>query len=478
MTASFAYQVRDPRGNLHEGVIDAATADDASQQLRRDGFQVLQLTEEESSSLGLFPRSVKRTELVYVTNQLAVMVDTGIPLAIALQGIEEQEQNPTLKHILKQIRNEVEQGQDFSAALAKHPKLFDKTYISLIRASEATGALGPMLERIADYQRKELESRAKVKAAMAYPVVMLVLAIGITIFLLTFVMPKFAPMFVSKGIDLPKPTIVAMAISNSLINYWYLWIVGIIGSIVGFIQGRKTEVGRQFWDRVKISVPLMGPMNRKIVISRSIRTLGTMLSSGIPMLDALKLSSDVAGNHHYEKLWREVSERVMAGEQICETLRGNPLFPQMLVQMISAGEQTGQLGKVLERVSNYYEQEVETSLKAVTSIIEPLLIVVMGGVVGTIGMAMMLPIFSLSKSGGEGESRQYAEGSMQLGGGCHDKLSAAFVLTAYRILHSAYFPTGPRARAWRDGCGARREGGRGGGFRWASRNTLCGAFLS
>jgi type IV pilus assembly protein PilC len=398
VSVSFAYQVRDPRGNVLDGVVKAANADDATQQLRREGFMVVALKEEDDAEAApLFPRRITRTEVMYLTNQLAVMVDTGIPLSTALAGICSQERNPSMKRVVQELCDAVEQGDDFSAALAKHRKLFNKTFVSLVKASEATGSLGPMLDRIAVYLRKELDSRGKVRAAMAYPTVMFVLAVGVTIFLLTFVMPKFTPIFAARGAALPAPTKLMMVVSGALINYWWAWLVVGVVAVVGFVFGRRTEPGRRIWDTVKINLPLIGPMTRKVVISRSIRTLGTMLSSGIPMLDALKLAGEVSSNWHYEKLWQSVAEQVTEGKQVCEALTSNPLFPAMLVQMISAGEQTGKLGPVLERVSNYYEEEVETSLKAVTSVIEPIMITVMGAVVGTIGMALMLPIFSLSR---------------------------------------------------------------------------------
>jgi type IV pilus assembly protein PilC len=328
------------------------------------------------------------------------MVDTGITLSAALDNIIQQEQNPSLKAVLADLKSAVEEGADFSAALARHPKLFDKTYISLVKASEATGTMGKMLERIAGYLRKELETRGKVRAAMAYPAVMMVLAVGVTIFLLTFVLPKFTPLFERKGVELPKPTRLMMNLSALLLDYWYAWAAAAVVLPLAVVLARRTESGRQAWDWLKINLPILGPMFRKVVISRSIRTLGTLLSSGIPMLDALELSADVAGNYHYERLWRSVGQTVTEGRQVCQALAGSPLFPPMLVQMISAGEQTGKLGPVLERVSNYYDQEVETSLKTVTSLIEPLMIAVMGVVVGGVALALLLPIFTLSRTPG------------------------------------------------------------------------------
>ena len=398
---NFRYRGRDTMGKVQEGTLEAESAEQAKQQLRQRGVQVLELNEDDTEEAeGLFARRVTRTEIVYATNQLAVMVDTGISLSSALEGMLAQEQNPTFRKILRELNAAVQGGEDFSAALARHPKLFDRTYIALVKASEATGLLGPMLDRVAGYLRKELETRGKVRAAMAYPTVMMGLAIAVTIFLLTFVMPKFTPLFARKGIALPKPTIVCMAISDSLMGYWWAWLIGGTALALGVFFGRRTPTGRRIWDGIRISLPLIGPMHRKVVISRTVRTLGTMLSSGIPMLDALQLAAEVAGNVHYEELWSRVAQLVASGQQVHESLSGSPLFPPMLVQMMAAGEQTGKLGPVLERVSNYYDQEVETSLKAVTSIIEPLMISVMGVIVGTIGLALLLPIFSLSKAAG------------------------------------------------------------------------------
>jgi len=395
---TYQYRVRDPLGNVHSGTIEAPTPEDATQQLRRDGFQVLELEEDDAEGSGpLLGRRVTKHDVIYATSQLAIMVDTGITLSNALDGVLRQEENPALRKILSELKDAVESGEDFSAALARHPKLFGKTYVSLVKASEATGTLGPMLERIAGYLRKEVETRGKVRAAMAYPTVMMVLAVGVTVFLLTYILPKFTPLFKSRGTELPKPTLLMMAISDAFIGYWYFWLAGLILAIAGYVLAKRTESGRQLLDHVKINLPILGSMFRKVIISRSVRTLGTMLSSGVPMLDAIKLCGEVSGNYHYEKTWAEVRDQVAGGKRICEVLAGNPLFPRVLVQMIASGEETGRLDYVLERVSTYYDLEVETALKTATSLIEPIMIAVMGVVVGGIGMALMLPIFSLSR---------------------------------------------------------------------------------
>jgi len=366
----------------------------------RFGEEAGETAGENVAETSLFPRPVRRHEIIYLTNQLAIMVDTGVTLSSALTSILQQEQNPTLRRVLAELRSAVEAGEDFSAALARHPKYFDHTYVSLVRVSEATGSLPEMLDRIGTYLRKQLETRNKVRAAMAYPAVMLVMAICVTVFLLTWVMPKFTPIFDNRGMQLPTPTRIMMTASDVLIGYWYLWVGGTVALIAGGIASLRTEPGRQAWDWLKISLPVLGSAMRKVIISRTIRTLGVMVQSGISMLDALRLAADVSGNRHYERLWLRVLDEVTNGAEIHAALAGSPLLPSTLVQMIRSGEETGKLDKVLARVSDYYDQEVETALKAATSLIEPLMIAGMGVVVGGIGLALLLPVFSLSKPGG------------------------------------------------------------------------------
>ena len=394
---SYAYRVRDPLGNVLDGTIQALSTEEASQQLRRDGFQILELEEEGDAVGDLFPRRVTKKDLIFATSQLAIMVDTGITLSSALAGMEEQEANPSLRKVLSELRQAVEEGESFSDALSRHPKLFDKTYISLVKASEASGNMGAMLDRIADYMRAEVETVGKVRAAMAYPGVMLVMAVGVTIFLLTYILPKFTPIFRSRGTELPTPTKIMMGMSDVLLDNWYFWLAGAIAVGTAYFFGRRTDAGRQVLDTTKIHLPILGPLFRKVTISRSIRTLGTMLASGVPMLDSLRLCGEVAGNYHYERLWENVREEVTAGKRICESLQGTPLIPPVLIQMIASGEETGKLDYVLERVSSYYDREVEMAIKTATSLIEPIMIAAMGVVVGGIGMALLLPIFSLSR---------------------------------------------------------------------------------
>jgi type IV pilus assembly protein PilC len=303
--------------------------------------------------------------------------------------------------VLMDLKTSVEQGDDFSTALARHPRHFDKTYVSLIKSSEQTGTLGQMLETVSDYVRNQLETRHKVRAAMAYPSVMALLAVSVTVFLLTYILPKFEPLFSRKGVKLPKITTVMMTASSALIDYWYLWLIGLAVIIFTYVFGRQTEPGRKILDRIKIQLPLIGTLSRKVTLSRSVRTLGTMIGSGVSVLDALRLTAEVAGNWYYEQAWLRVLDQVTEGRRISESLRDEKdLFPPTLIQMIDAGEETGKLDVVLAKVSSFYDREVETSLKATTSMIEPLMICAMGVIVGGIALGLLMPIFQLSRPSG------------------------------------------------------------------------------
>ncbi len=395
----FTYKARDPLGRSHEGTLEATNREAATQNLRRDGFSVVSL-EESAGEMQLFPRPIKKAEIIYTTAQLAIMVDTGIRLSDALDGIAKQEENASLRRLLQDVKGGIESGESFSHVIERYPKHFDKTYVALVKASEQTGSLGAMLDRIAGYLRSQMETRAKVRAALAYPCVMLVLAVAVTIFLLTYILPQFEPLFERQGTKLPTITRVMLTASRAFLDYWAAWLIGGAALAIGGFFFRKMEAGRLTIDWLKLNTPIIGPMVRRIALSRSISTLGTMLQSGVSVLDALQLTAEVSGNYYFEQAWRRVMDEVTNGNRICEALQKEPLFPRTLLQMIAAGEETGQLDSVLAKVSGYYDREVETALKTTTSLIEPLLITVMGFVVGTIGLGLLLPIFSLSRPGG------------------------------------------------------------------------------
>jgi type IV pilus assembly protein PilC len=396
---TFTYQARDTLGKLIEGTLDVDSRDEAVLRLKKDGLTVVEL-EEDAGRVELLPRRIKLSDIIFVTSQLAVMVETGINVSTALGSIAEQESNSALKTVLLDLRARVEAGEDLSSSLARHPQQFDKTYIALIKAAEQTGKLGEMLETVSNYLRSQLETRQKVRAAMAYPSIMAVLAVGVTIFLLTYILPKFEPLFMKKGVKLPKPTIIMMFASDILLDYWPLWIALALGLVAAWFFGRRTQSGRQAIDWLMINIPIIGPMCRKVTISRSLKTLGTMVASGVSMLDAIRLTGEVAGNYYFEQIWMRVLAEITQGNRIVESLKHESLMPPTLVQMIGAGEETGKLDTVLAKVSSYYDREVETSLKATTSLIEPLMICIMGVIVGGIALGLLMPIFQLSRPSG------------------------------------------------------------------------------
>ncbi len=395
----FTYQAKDPHGALRTGEVSCDSSEAASQQLRHQGLYVLSLDlvpEGNAATISVFARRVTRNEIVDFASMMAVMVDAGVPLSNALEGLVAQTDNPTLKLMLENVQRGVQAGEDLSAALARYPKHFDRAFVNLVRASEASGSLGPMLDRIATQYRGEAETRSRIKGALIYPAAMVTMCVGVIVFLLTYVFPKLMPLFAGREKDIPGPTKVLLAVSRSITTYWP-WYVGGLVLLSGcgvFLFRQKT--GRIMLDWLKIHLPPFGSLCRKVALSRSLRTLSTTLNAGVPMLEALQLSAGVSNNHFYENCWLDVSDKVTTGRQVHEALQCHSLFPKMLIQMIASGEKSGQLGKVLEKVSDFLDREVSNAVKTVTSLLEPLIITVLGSAIGGIAVAMLLPIFKLS----------------------------------------------------------------------------------
>jgi type IV pilus assembly protein PilC len=400
----FEYLARDAAGKMQSGVISAETTADAARKLRQDGLITLSVTETRSATRSatpsLFARRVTRGDIVYLSSQLAVMVDAGIPVASAIGGLARQSDNPSMKSMLERIQQDVEGGVDFSAALAKYPRCFDGVYVNLVKAGEVSGLLGALLERIAMQMRSDLEQRQKVRGALMYPGVMAAMCLGACAFLLSFVLPKISPMFVARGIELPTPTVVMLAASHVLTRYWWACLLG-AGGLIGFWwHARRQWWGRLAYDWLILRIPVLGPLMKKAILARTTRTFAAMLNAGVPVLDGIQLCAAVSENIFYERAWKDLADKVTTGCQIHEVLESNPLFPKTLVQMIGSGEQTGKLGMVLGRVGNYYDSEVSIAIKSATSLLEPLMVAGMGVVIGGLALAMLLPIFKLSSHTG------------------------------------------------------------------------------
>ena len=298
--------------------------------------------------------------------------------------------------MLMQIRKDIESGRQFSDALLRYPKTFSPLYINMIKASELSGGFSKMLDRIAIYLDQQIDTRNQVRGAMIYPGIILCMAIGVTIFLLTFVLPRFTSLFAGKEALLPLPTKMLLAMSDFMINYWYIVIALVVASAWGIALMLKTEWGKLAFDKTKLRVPLFRSLFRALYISRSLHTMGQLINAGVPMLDTLAITADISGNILYKRMWRTVYGAVKQGKKIAAPLQRTPLLPKSVIQMISAGEESGKLGEVLDEVSTYYARELRAVIKTVTAMIEPLMIVLMGAIVGFIAMAIILPIFKMS----------------------------------------------------------------------------------
>ena len=400
---TYRYESRNASGKVQAGVISAASLSAASTDLRNRGEYILALAPVEEGkkkgfqlgSLNLsFGPSAKDVQAF--TSQLAVMIRAGISIRAAIEGIADQVQNPKFREMLVQMKKDVESGKQFSEALMRYPKVFSPLYINMVRASELSGGFSKMLDRIAGYLSQQIETASMVRGAMIYPGIIGTMAVGTTIFLLTFVLPRFLVIFKGKEKALPAPTKLLMAMSSFMVNYWYVLLFGVIAAVWGFLMLIKTDWGRVWWDKVKLTLPLFKKLFRALYISRSLHTMGQLINAGVPILDTLGITAEISGNAIYKRMWRSVYTAVKQGKKISQPLNRSPLLPRSVVQMIGAGEESGKLGEVLDEVSEFYARELRAVIKGVTAMIEPLMIVLMGSIVGFIAMSIILPIFKLS----------------------------------------------------------------------------------
>jgi len=402
----YRYQMRTGGGQTSQGVMSAQSAMAAAQQLRQQGNTVLQLTpikhQITSRSLRQWLKALNyqsgpsAKDVLNFTSQLAVMVRAGISLRSALEGIADQTPNAKFQKILQQVKLDVESGKPFSEALAKHPKQFGPLYVNMVRASEMSGSFSEMLDRIADYEAQQLETRNMVVGAMIYPAVIATLAVGVTIFLLTFVLPRFASVFEGKEGQMPWPTIFLMDLSAFMVQWWWALLIVVALMGVGLFFLIRTDPGRYWFDLAKLHIPILKKMFKALYISRSLHTMGELVNAGVPMLDTIAITGAISGNRLFKRMWNAVHSSVKQGKKITQPLHKTDLLPQPVVQMIGAGEESGKLGEVLDEVSSFYAKQLRETIKTVTSMIEPLMIIIMGSIVGFIAMAIILPIFKLS----------------------------------------------------------------------------------
>lgn len=384
------------------GSVTAANADEAARMLRMDGKTILSLRQEQTE-LTAYNRAqarkgkIKRDEIIFFTTQLAVMVDTGVPLTEALESIASQTVHLGMKVIVEDICEDIKGGMEFSVALAKYPRLFNDLYVALMKASEASGSMGMMLSRLADYLATERDTRKAVKGAMIYPMCMMSFCAVVVVSLMVFILPRFEKIYANKNAALPLPTRILLGISHTLVAHWALFVVGLAGLVVAGYYFFRSDTGKEALDKVKITVPGLGGMYRKACLARVLRTMSTMVSSGVSMLDAIDITACASGNRQYKRAWKNLGKGIKEGANLADQLFLCPLVPATVAQMISAGEKTGRLGSVMERVAQFCEDDMRVAIKSLTSLIEPVMIIVMGLLVGGIALALLLPVFSLSK---------------------------------------------------------------------------------
>ena len=336
-------------------------------------------------------------DILNFTNQISVMIKAGISLPDALESIGEQMEKKKFRVIILDLKERIESGQSFSQALGEHMDVFGSLYVNMVAAAEISGSMSSMLLRLAEYLDQESQTRSQVLAAMIYPMIIAVMAVGTTFFLLMFVLPKFLTVFAGKEHLLPAPTKIIMLLSNFLRGYWFIVLPGMAGTCCAFWYFINTKVGRVWWDKAKLKIPLLKTLCRCLYITRSLHTMGVLTAAGVPILDTIAITAQISGNVLYEKMWREVHDAVRQGKKITESLEGFTLMPNSVVRMIRAGEDSGTLSEVLKDVAEFYSRELKTVIKMVTSMIEPIMIVVMGALVGFIASSIILPIFKMSK---------------------------------------------------------------------------------
>ncbi|MCC5828810.1 MAG: type II secretion system F family protein [Phycisphaeraceae bacterium] len=400
----YRYQSRNNEGQMQGGILVAENAMAAAQTLRNRGLRVVNLSVTDTKTRTLaetlkalnYQSGPTQRDVLNFTSQLAVMIRAGISLRAAIEGIAEQQENLKFRNILMQIKQDVEAGKSFSESLAKHPKQFNPLYVNMVRASEVSGSFSRMLDRIAAYLTQWIETRAMVIGAMIYPGVIMGLAVSVTVFLLTFVLPKFAAVFEGKESAMPWPTIFLMNLSAFMIEWYWAIALGALFGGLGLFLFLRTDVGAWWFDGVKLKFPIFKKMFRALYIGRGLQTMGELVNAGVPMLDTIQITGDISGNRHYRRMWKRVFASVKEGKKIATPLLRTSLFPNSVTQMVAAGEESGKLGEVLDEVSTFYAKQLRETIKTVTSMIEPIMIIIMGSVVGFIAMAIILPIFKLS----------------------------------------------------------------------------------
>jgi len=391
------------KGRKLKGELDAANENIALNHLKKRNFEVKKLKEKPKdifANVSFLQPKVKNKDIVIFTRQFSTMIDAGLPLVQGLGILGEQSENPTFKRILQQITKDVEGGSTLAEAMKKHPQVFDSLFVNLVAAGEVGGILDTILRRLAEYIEKAEKLKSKIKGAMTYPIVVVAIAIIVIAVILIFVIPVFEDMFASFGKALPVPTQIVVNMSRFMKGNIHWCLLGLGALVYAFKKYRGSKGGRRTTDSIALKLPIFGDLLKKVAVARFTRTLGTMIQSGVPILDALDIVARTSGNVILEEIIYEVRSSIAEGQTIAEPLSENDIFPGMVIQMISVGEATGALDTMLEKIADFYDDEVDAAVEALTSMLEPLLMLFLGGSIGGLVVAMYLPIFQMAAAMG------------------------------------------------------------------------------
>ncbi|MEI6509614.1 MAG: type II secretion system F family protein [bacterium] len=396
--SQFEYQARDGRGALAKGFIEASDSRSAAARLRLQGLTILTLVPKKSGSflsMKLTADKVGIKDLALFTRQFGTMLRSGISATRCLSVLDDQATNKYFKQVIQNIRKDIESGLSLSASMVRYPNVFSNLYTQMIAAGELGGNLEETLERLADFGEKDLALRGKIKNALMYPGILLVLSFGVIILLVTTVVPTFAGMLNTMNIDLPLPTRMLMGFSSLLLGYWWALLLVFGGGFYLFSRYLKTPRGRIELNRFALKLPVLGPLNQKSALSRFTRTLSTLIKAGVPLLQALEITARAVDNAVYEDEILRIRHGVQGGDRIAVQMGQSKLFPSLVVQMTTAGEESGQLEQMLNKVSDFYDQEVDYVVNNLTATLEPLMLIFMGGIIAFIMLSLFLPYFSL-----------------------------------------------------------------------------------
>lgn len=394
---AYAWKGKNRLGEVQEGILVSDSKEAASITLRRNGIQVISVKAQQASQGKSFGK-VKQKDLAIFTRQFSVMIDAGLPLVQCLEILGSQQQDKGFAKTIDAVRSDVEQGATLQAALSKHPRAFSDLYVNMVGAGESGGILDVILQRLSQYIEKAVKLNAKVKSAMTYPIAVISIAVIVVVVIMVKVIPVFAAMYEGLGSTLPFPTRLCIAISNVLIRYSYLVILFIGVIVFGTRQYYRTPTGKLQIDTLLLKTPILGDLLLKVAVARFCRTLGTLTSSGVPILEGMEITARTAGNLVVQNAILKAREAVEQGRNISAPLSETKVFPPMVIHMVAVGEATGALDNMLSKVADFYEDEVDNAVAALTSLMEPMMIAVLGAIIGFIVIAMYLPIFSLAEA--------------------------------------------------------------------------------